>query len=142
MGQIPVNKSLRASLTCATPLQFPKSIHQLHQSSPKMKAKGIVADFGIKSMTVESIEKAVDEIVVKYSAAYVSVGKINSSEVTFDNTIKVLIDLEREMGTEEGPLYFPQHVAEDKALRDASVAADKKLSVFEVDLSMKKEVFD
>ena len=137
-----ISRSLYLIRTCARELQFPKSIHQLHQSSPKMKAKGIVADFGIKSMTVESIEKAVDEIVAKYTAAYDSVGKINSSEVTFDNTIKVLIDLEREMGTEEGPLYFPQHVAEDKALRDASVAADKKLSVFEVDLSMKKEVFD
>ena len=106
-----------------------------------MKAKGIVADFGIKSMTVESIEKAVEEIVAKYSAAYDAVGQINPSEVTFDNTIKVLIDLEREMGTEEGPLYFPQHVATDKALRDASVAADKKLSVFEVDLSMKVKIF-
>jgi len=107
-----------------------------------MKHKGLEMDFGLKSMSVESIEKAVDDIVTKYSAAYDSVGQISPSEVTFDNTIKVLIDLEREMGTEEGPLYFPQHVAEDKALRDASVAADKKLSVFEVDLSMKKEVFD
>ena len=60
--------------------------------------------------------------------------------MTFDNTIKALIDLEREMITEEGPIFFPQHVVTDKAIRDASVAADKKLSTFEVDLSMKKEV--
>ena len=60
--------------------------------------------------------------------------------MTFDNTIKALIDLEREMITDEGPIFFPQHVVTDKAIRDASVAADKKLSTFEVDLSMKKEV--
>ena len=62
--------------------------------------------------------------------------------MTFDNTIKALIDLEREMITYEGPLSLPQHVVTDKAIRDASVAADKKLSVFGVDLRMKKEVFD
>ena len=60
--------------------------------------------------------------------------------MTFDNTIKALIDLEREMITDEGPIFFPQHVVTDKAIRDASVAADKKLSAFEVDLGMKKEV--
>jgi Zn-dependent oligopeptidase len=60
--------------------------------------------------------------------------------VTFDNTIKALIDLEREMITDEGPIFFPQHVVTDKTIRDASVAADKKLSAFEVDLGMKKEV--
>ena len=67
-------------------------------------------------------------------------GQIKASDVTFDNTIKALIDLEREMITEEGPIFLPQHVVTDKAIRDASVAADKKLSTFEVDLSMKKEV--
>ena len=34
--------------------------------------------------------------------------------MTFDNTIKALIDLEREMITDEGPIFFPQHVVTDK----------------------------
>ena len=69
-----------------------------------------------------------------------ALGQIKAVDVTFDNTIKALIDLEREMITDEGPIFFPQHVVTDKAIRDASVAADKKLSTFEVDLSMRKEV--
>ena len=77
-----------------------------------------------------------------YAAGYeiLAINQIKASDVTFDNTIKALIDLEREMITEEGPIFLPQHVVTDKAIRDASVAADKKLSTFEVDLSMKKEV--
>jgi len=93
-------------------------------------------------MTVESIEKATEDIIKKYERIYDSIGEIKASDVTFDNTIKALIDLEREMITDEGPIFFPQHVVTDKAIRDASVAADKKLSAFEVDLGMKKEVFD
>ena len=79
---------------------------------------------------------------MQYAAGYevLAINQIKASDVTFDNTIKALIDLEREMTTEEGPIIFPQHVVTDKAIRDASVAADKKLSTFEVDLSMKKEV--
>ena len=40
------------------------------------------------------------------------------------------------------PIYLPAHVAVDKTLRDASVTADKKLSAFTVEMSMKKDVFD
>ena len=39
-------------------------------------------------------------------------------------------------------LDFYQHVHPDKALRDASTAASKKLSEFEVDLSMRQDVYD
>ncbi len=107
-----------------------------------MKAKGLVANWDLRSLTVEKIEKATADIMEKYEEAYSKIGQIKAEDVTFDNTIKALIDFEREMITEEGPLYFPQHVVTDKAIRDASVAADKKLSTFEVDLSMRKDVFD
>lgn len=119
-----------------------RSVHQFLEASDKMKAKGLVANFDLTSLTVESIEKATDDIIQKYEAAYNQIGQIKAEDVTFDNTIKALIDLEREMITEEGPLYFPQHVVTDKSIRDASVAAEKKLNTFEVDLSMKKEIFD
>ena len=107
-----------------------------------MKAKGLVANWEFNQVTVACIEKVTEDIIVKYKEAYDRIGQIKAEDVTFDNTIKALIDLEREMITEQGPMYFPQHVVTDKAIRDASVAADKKLSVLDVDLSMKKDVFD
>ena len=43
---------------------------------------------------------------------------------------------------EEGPLDFPQHAVSNKALRDANVAAAKKLNAFNVEIAMRKYVFD
>ena len=44
--------------------------------------------------------------------------------------------------TESQPLEFAQHCATSKELRDASVAAEKKLSEFHVEMSMRKDIFD
>ena len=55
---------------------------------------------------------------------------------------KIFILADREFSIEESIITFPQHVVTNKALRDASVEAEKKLSAFGVDLSMKKELFD
>ena len=38
-------------------------------------------------------------------------------------------------------LDFPQHVSPDKALRDASVLADKKLSEFDVEMRCSNNSF-
>ena len=82
-----------------------------------MKVKGLVANWDFGGLTPASIEKATEEIIKKYEAAFAAIGQIKAEDVTFDNTIKALIDLEREMITEDGPLYFPQHVVTDKTIR-------------------------
>ena len=77
-----------------------------------MQLKGLVCNYDLKSLTVAQIEKATEEIIAKYDSAYTKIGQI--TDVTFENTIKALIDLEREMITEEGPICLPQHVVTDK----------------------------
>lgn len=40
------------------------------------------------------------------------------------------------------PITLPMDVAVDKSMREASVAADKKLNAFSVEMSMNRGVFD
>lgn len=47
-----------------------------------------------------------------------------------------LIDLDREYAVERNNIDFVQHVYADKPLRDCSVAADKKLSEFDVEMRL------
>ncbi|PFX20542.1 Thimet oligopeptidase [Stylophora pistillata] len=53
-----------------------------------------------------------------------------------------LSDGSAEYHTAKSNLDFPQHVSTDKEIRTASTEADRKLSEFEVEVSMRKDVFD
>jgi len=50
--------------------------------------------------------------------------------------LKALADDSSSYQTKRNLLDFLQHVSTDKALRDASVAADKKLSEFDVEIRL------
>ena len=111
-------------------------------ATAKMKAKGVMAKWTVDKLTVKEIEEATEALIKKYGQAYDSIGQIKPEDVTFENTIQALMNLDREFTMEEAVVTFAQHVVTDKTLRDASVEADKKLSVFAVDLNMKKDLFD
>ena len=53
-----------------------------------------------------------------------------------------LLDVDVEYANASYPITLPFYVATEKSLREASVEADKKLSAFSVEMSMKKDVFD
>ena len=107
-----------------------------------MRQFGIVCDWALHQRTPADLEKATDALIEKIQAGYDAVGKLDPSEVTFENCIKPLIDLERTHSTEENPIDFAQHCVEDKSLREASVAQSKRLNEFSVEMSMRKDIFD
>ncbi|XP_046548552.1 LOW QUALITY PROTEIN: thimet oligopeptidase-like [Haliotis rubra] len=93
-------------------------------------------------ITADDIKASADELIVKTKAAYDAVGLLKTEEINYGNVVKALADNDCQYSVKRNNLDFVQHVYADKGLRDVSVEADKKLSEFEVEMSMRQDVFD
>ncbi|CAH8540443.1 unnamed protein product [Schistosoma rodhaini] len=68
--------------------------------------------------------------------------KVGSSKPTFESVVLPISLFEAEYQTERNAIDFPQHTFPCKAIRDASCDATRKLSDVEVELEMRKDVFE
>lgn len=106
-----------------------------------MSVKGVRISWDLDVEPEELISKA-DELIAKCRTVYDQVGAIKDEDVKYENVLKVLADVECEYTAERYLLDFPQQVSVSKALRDASTEADRRLQAFDVEISMRQDVFD
>jgi thimet oligopeptidase len=105
---------------------------------------GVTAE-GIKlhwKITKEEINPRAEKLMEKVKAAYDSIGALKDNEVTYANVLKAAADVDSWYAVQRNNLDFLHHVSSDKEIRDTSVAVDKKLSDFDVELSMRQDVFE
>ena len=67
---------------------------------------------------------------------------VQAGNVSFTTVLQPLLSVDADSAHRGVALQLPGMVATDKALRDASSDAEKMLEEFEVEMSMRKDVFD
>ncbi|XP_062269409.1 neurolysin, mitochondrial [Platichthys flesus] len=92
-------------------------------------------------LSPEEIRATTDNLINRVKKAYDDIGSLSTEQVTVENTLKALANVKLDYASSRHVLDFPQYVCPSKEVRSASTEADKKLSEFDVEISMREDVF-
>jgi len=103
---------------------------------------GIKAFYDYRKVTAAQLNEDCEKLIEDCKAVYDSVANVGAENVTFSSVIQPLLNVDTDSSHRGVALQLPGMVSTDKELRDASSDAEKKLEEFEVEMSMRKDLFD
>ncbi|KAI2660063.1 Thimet oligopeptidase [Labeo rohita] len=92
-------------------------------------------------LSPEEIRHQTQRLILRIKQAYDTVGSLDIGKVCFENTLQVIANAKADYAASRHVLDFPQYVSPCKEVRVASTEADKCLSDFDVEVSMRADVF-
>lgn len=92
------------------------------------------------SLSAEDIKSGSVSLMEQTRAMYDSVANIPDNKIS--EALGMLTEVHRHYDSNVNFFEFPSQVSSDKAVRDASVEADRQLSEFSVQMAARKDVFD
>ncbi|KAI1905312.1 hypothetical protein AGOR_G00014800 [Albula goreensis] len=131
-----VNRATRSRLRLRMTLQNGIELTVKNCSQSAANKNGLRWD-----LTPEQIKSRTEKLIQRVKQTYDKIGALDLEKVTLENTLKALADAKLEYTVSRHVLDFPQYVSPCKELRSASTEADKKLSEFDVEMSMRADVF-
>uniref|UniRef100_A0A3Q2C9F2 Neurolysin (metallopeptidase M3 family) n=1 Tax=Cyprinodon variegatus TaxID=28743 RepID=A0A3Q2C9F2_CYPVA len=93
-------------------------------------------------LSPDEIRTMTDSLIARVKKVYDVVGSLPIESVSAGNTLEALANAKLDYASSRHVLDFPQFVCPNKEVRSASTEADKKLSEFDVEISMREDVFE